>query len=127
MNTIRTDEHEAKILGKLARGWSVTAACKAAQIGRRTYYDWRAIDEEFAARCDDALEMGTDLLEDSTTRQALAGNTSLMVLLLKARRPLKYRDRLLAEHTGDEGGPLKIVIERVSKAVRLGEEDEMEG
>jgi hypothetical protein len=106
--TVRTAEHEQRIVAKLARGWSVTAACKAAKIGRRTYYDWRAADPDFAALCDDALEMGTDHLEDAATRQAIKGNTALLVLLLKARRPEKYRERLQTEHVG-EG--LRVILE----------------
>jgi hypothetical protein len=106
--TVRTAAHEQRILAKLARGWSVSAACKAAKIARTTYYAWRNEDEVFAALCDDAIEMGTDQLEDVATRQAIKGNTALMVLLLKARRPEKYRERLQTEHVGDG---LKVILE----------------
>jgi Bacteriophage Sf6, terminase small subunit-like len=116
MNTVRSDEHVEKILTKLARGWSVAAACKAAKIGRQTYYDWREADAEFAKLCDDAIESGTDLLEDAATRQAIAGNPSMMALLLKARRPHKYRERV--EHTGDPSQPLRIIIHEVEAGTR---------
>ena len=114
MNTVRTDDHEAKIVAKLARGWSVAAACKNAKISRRTYYYWYEADAEFAALCDDALESGTDVLEDAATRQAIAGNPSMMALLLKARRPEKYRERV--EHSGDAAQPLTVILKRVPHA-----------
>jgi hypothetical protein len=120
MNTVRTADHEAKIVAKLARGWSVTAACKAARIGRQTYYDWREADPDFAALCDAALEDGTDMLEDSATRQAIAGNASLMTLLLKARRPAKYRERV--EHSGDPAQPLTVILKRVPHATHNEDE-----
>ncbi len=72
----------------------MSAACRAAKISRSAYYDWYANDPEFAARVNDAIEDGTDRLEDSAARQAIAGNAALMTLLLKARRPDRYKDSL---------------------------------
>jgi hypothetical protein len=112
--TIRTDESTAAIVAKLSAGLSVSAACKAAKIGRSSYYEWLDEDAEFAAIVADAIEAGTDKLEDSTTRQALQGNTTLMVLLLKARRKDKYTERSETAITGKDGAPLKVVIERVT-------------
>ena len=109
-----TDAHKAKLLAKLATGASISASAKAAGVSRQTYYDWRENDETFAKLADEAIETGTDSLEDSALRQAKGGNTSLMVLLLKARRPDKYKDRIANEHSGQNGEPLKIVIERVT-------------
>lgn len=109
-----TDEPKSKLLAKLATGASITAAAKAARRTRQTYYDWRESDPAFAKLADEALEMGTDKLEDSATRQALQGNTTLMVLLLKARRREKYTERSETAITGKDGDPLKIIIERVT-------------
>lgn len=112
--TVRTDEATTAIQAKLSSGLSISAACKAAKIGRSTYYDWLKDDAEFADLVANAIEEGTDKLEDSSVRQALQGNTSLMVLLLKSRRPEKYKDRTEQQHTGPDGEPLRIVIERVT-------------
>lgn len=112
--TNRTDVHKAKLLDKLSTGASISASAKTAKVSRRTYYDWRENDPAFATMADEAIEMGTDSLEDSATRQAKQGNTSLMTLLLKARRPEKYKDRIINEHGGLDGAPLKIIIERVA-------------
>lgn len=93
--TVRTPEKGERLLAKLRNGWSVTAACKAEGIARSSYYLWRAGDPEFSAAVDDALESGTDLLEDEAKRRAvgLSGSDTLLIFLLKARRPDKYRER----------------------------------
>lgn len=110
-----TDEPKSKLLTKLATGASITAAAKAARRTRQTYYDWRESDPEFAKLADEALEMGTDVLEDSALRQAKGGNTTLMVLLLKARRREIYGDKLTTEHTGKDGTPIDVIFRRVTK------------
>lgn len=88
----------------------MSAACRAAKISRSAYYDWYTNDPDFAARVNDAIEDGTDKLEDSAARQAMQGNSALMSLLLKARRPEKYKDRTANEHTGKDGEPLTIKV-----------------
>lgn len=107
-----------KFLHTLSRGLSVTAACEAAKLARSTVYAWRDTEPEFAAAWEAALESGTDLLEDEARRRAYAGtdrpvfyegqqcgaireySDTLMALLLKARRPLVYRERIDHQHGG---------------------------
>jgi hypothetical protein len=110
MQTIRTDQARKAVLGKISKGLSISAACRSARISRNAYYDWLKDEAEFAADVADAIEAGTDLLEDSATNQAIDGNTALMALLLKARRPEKYKDRFEQQHTGPNGTPLTITI-----------------
>jgi hypothetical protein len=105
--TTRTPEKDAKFLERLSRGASVSAAAKGAGYARRSLYRWRAADAELAAAWDDALEVDTDLLEDEALRRALHGaaaprfhegvcgtvqkySDTLLIFLLKARRPEKY-------------------------------------
>lgn len=108
----RTPEKGEQLLDKLSKGYSVTAACKAEGVARRSYYEWRAADPEFAANADEAIEAGTDLLEDEAKRRATGpdGSDTLLIFLLKARRPDKYKDRVANEHTGKDGAPLTIVF-----------------
>ncbi|GIV14871.1 MAG: hypothetical protein KatS3mg022_0306 [Armatimonadota bacterium] len=82
----------------LARGCSVTAACKIAGISRQHAYRCRARSERFAAQWADAWESGTDALEDEAVRRALAGSDTLLMFMLKARRPEKFRDNVRVEH-----------------------------
>ena len=44
---------------------NVTEACKELNIGRRTYYNWRELDEEFKERCDNVPEELLDMAENS--------------------------------------------------------------
>lgn len=90
----------------LMKGETVTGAAKAAKIDRKTAYNWRESDETFAAAWDDALEAGTERLEQEATRRALESSDTLLIFLLKARRPKVYRDRVSAELTGAGGKDL---------------------
>src|SRR5580704_13771241 len=64
---------EDKFLDGLRRGWSPAKAAKAVNISRETAYGWRQHDPEFKQRWDDAIEEGTDLLEDEARRRAAEG------------------------------------------------------
>lgn len=110
--TKRTPEAGGRLLAKLAQGFSVTAACKAERIARSTYYEWRDDDPDFAAAADGAIEQGTDVLEDVARTRAVRQSDTLMIFLLKGRRPEKFKDRIDNRHTGPDGEPLKIIIER---------------
>jgi hypothetical protein len=93
-------------------------AAKAAGYGRQRLYEWREADPELAAAWDDALEAGTEVLEDVALRRAKDGvaeprfyegrlcghvqkySDTLLIFLLKARRPWKYADKAQTEHSG---------------------------
>lgn len=110
-----------RFLAGLADGLSVTGAAALAVVNRKTVYDWRHADPEFAAAWEDAVEAGTDKLEDEAWRRAYAGydkplvsqgkvvgtyleySDTLMVKLLQGRRPQKFKDRVQNEHTGHVG------------------------
>jgi Bacteriophage Sf6, terminase small subunit-like len=115
--TKNTPEKRALFLGALTEGVSVTAACDRAVITRRTVYDWRDADPEFAKAWDEAIEAGTDRLEDEAVRRAYEGiddpvfyqgvkcgvvrkySDTLLIFMLKARRPEKFKDRVATDHT----------------------------
>lgn len=95
---------------------NVTAAARAAGIDRSTAYRYRNKDtapaREFAAAWDDALEEAIDSLEAEAWRRARDGvdhpviyegeitdtykkySDTLLIFLLKANRPQKYRDNI---------------------------------
>jgi hypothetical protein len=83
--------YERRFLSALRGGLTVTRACIAAEVAFSTVHSWRTHDPEFKARWDDAISLGTDLLEDVATQRAIAGSDKLMIFLLSARRPEKYR------------------------------------
>lgn len=112
--TIRTPKKEAAFLEELSQGNSVAQACRAAEIGRTTAYDWRNADEDFAARWDAAIEEGTDLLEDAAKKRAIDGSDTLMIFLMKGRRPDKYRDNSTVKLQGDPDQPQVLEVRYVN-------------
>ncbi len=105
--TVWTLEKRDKFLSVLARGGSTTLAAKKAGIGRTTAYELGARDEQFKADWHDAVEQGTDTLEDAAVERAIKGKSDTMIIfLLKSRRKEKYAER--QEHTGKGGGPITL-------------------
>lgn len=99
----------------------MTAACNVEGIGRRTYYDWRETDPVFAQAADTAIEAGTDVLEDEAKRRAvgLSGSDTLLIFLLKARRPDKYRER----HTIDLNVKIREKAEQMAEQLGIPADD----
>lgn len=105
-------------LEALSSGMSITTACKDAKVGRSTAFDHRQRDEAFALAWHQAMEAGADLLEDEARRRAAEGtikpvyqggkkvgeireySDTLLIFLLKGKRPDVYRDNVKVEHTG---------------------------
>src|SRR5262249_4897130 len=83
--------YERRFLNALRRGLSVTRACIKAEVAFSTVHSWRSHDPEFKAKWDEAMEAGTDFLEDVATERAIAGSDRLLMFILSGRRPEKYR------------------------------------
>lgn len=131
--TTRTSEKDAGFLDSLRDGASISAACAAVGYARASAYEWRAADPEFSAAWDEAVEEGTDRMEDEAYRRAVQGTTkpiyqsgqrvgevqeysdTLMIFMMKARRPQKYKDRVAVG--GDDGAP-PIAVADVSDLER---------
>lgn len=98
-------------LKEIAEGASVKDAGDAAGIGSRALYSRRKTDPDFRREWCEAAEVGTRLLEQEAQRRAYHGtlkpvffkgeqcgtireySDTLMMFLLKARKPDEYRDR----------------------------------
>lgn len=131
--TIRTPKKRAAFLDALARTGNVSESATLAGIGRSAAYDWRRDDSTFAADWEAAVDEAADRMEREALRRAVEGvdepvfyqgeevghvrkySDTLLIFLLKAARPEKYRER--QEVTGAGGSPLfaaitEIVVER---------------
>lgn len=95
-------------LAALRKGASVAAAARAAEVRRQQPYEWAAADPTFAERWQDAIEEGTDRLEDRAHELALEGDRHLLMFLLKARRR-QYRDSVTVR--GDPDEPQRFVMQ----------------
>lgn len=118
---------QADFLNALGDIGSITQACKKSRVPRSTIYTWLSEDKEFEKKHEEICQLVLGLLEDEAHRRAVEGTTrpiyqggkkvgtikeysdTLLVVLLKARAPEKYRDRISQELTGKNGGPIKTV------------------
>lgn len=99
------------------REWAnITYACQQTGVGRSTVYAWQEHDSEFAAAFHTAGEQATERLEREAWRRATEGSPykrtsywhgepvgtdekieysdNLLMLLLRARRPDLYREKV---------------------------------
>lgn len=129
---LTVEERKDRFLEELAKRANVSAAAKKAGVGRSTVYDWYRADEDFAKRWDEAVDVAVDSLEKEAWRRARDGvlkpvyqkgekvgtvrefSDQLMITLLKAHRPDRYRDRQQLEHTGPGGQPLPPAVAQVN-------------
>ncbi len=89
----------------------IRVACEKAGITRKTAYQWRKRDAEFAKEWDEAREDGIDRIEQNLINQALNQNTTAAIFLLKSLRRNVYAERL--EHKGPGGEaipPVRFVL-----------------
>jgi hypothetical protein len=121
----KASEWRPKFLTALRNSGNVRASCNAADVPRRTAYNHKNKSKEFAADWDEAVEDACDYMEGEAFRRAMQGvekpvtvagereiikdySDSLLMFLLKAHRPGKFRERV--EHTGDRGGPVVLHV-----------------
>jgi hypothetical protein len=81
-----------KFLDALRMSGIVTQAAMEAGIDRDTAYYERQRDPAFAQEWADALDRGVDMLEDVAKKRAYEGSDTLLIFLLKAHRPDRYRE-----------------------------------
>jgi hypothetical protein len=97
---------------------NVSASAATAGVSRRSHSNWLADDEAYQVAFADAREIAVDRLEDEARRRAYDGelepvfqggrlvgwkavkDTTLLIFLLKALRPDKYRERFEHLHEG---------------------------
>lgn len=117
-------EAQTRFLTAFTAIGTVTGAARQAGVGRRTHYDWLDADPEYASRYKDSEEAAIDNLEQEARRRAMVGveepihyqgqrvdtvrrySDTLLIFLLKGKRPEIYRERF--EHTGAGGGPIQL-------------------
>ncbi len=75
-------------------------------IDRDTVYKRAGRDPQFTAAWAQAREDAIDGLEAEARRRALSTSDTLLMFLLRANRPAKYRDNARLELTGEGGGPI---------------------
>jgi len=107
-------------LATLSTTANVHLACRQAGVIRKTAYNWRDEDPNFAAAWKEAMDDATDLLEWHGRRRAIATSDKLLIFLLQAHR---YGFKQQLEHSGPGGKPIPIAADIIS-IVDDGEDDD---
>jgi hypothetical protein len=105
-----TEIKKSEFLEALSVTANASKAAAVSGISRMEWYRTRAEDAEFAKQWQEAVEKGTDALEDEAIRRAHEGtdkpvyqggklvgyvkeySDTLLIFMLKARRPAKFRE-----------------------------------
>jgi len=123
-----TRDRQERFLKALADTGIVSVAVEIAGTSRTRVYELRKRDTTFAAAWDEAEEQAADALEAEAWRRAVVGvheplvssgkvvrdddgqplairrySDNLLLALLKARRPEKFKDRAVVEHDIADG------------------------
>lgn len=87
-------------LANYSRTGNIGKSAKAAGISVRTHYKRLKVDPIYAEAFLLVQEELVQSLEDRAVELALAGNVTLLVILLRRFRPTKYREHIVQEHSG---------------------------
>lgn len=93
-------EWKPVFLAALRTAGNVRFACEVAGISRKAAYQWRERSAKFAGEWDDAMDEAIDMLEAQAYKRALTSSDTLLMFLLKAHRPKRYRETVRQEHSG---------------------------
>lgn len=115
----------------------VIEACRRADVARSTVYERRKTDKEFAAAWQEIEDNVVERMEAEAHRRAVDGverrsydkdgnlireeqvySDTLLMFLLKARRPHVYRENVRHEHSGPGGAPIAHAVDGGSVKVR---------
>lgn len=125
--------NQRAFLEAYAQVGNISAAAKHAHIDRGSHYVWMNNVEGYPDAFAEAHERAIDRLETEAVRRAVIGvdkpqthkgriqynadgtpvtvkeySNALLIFLLKAGRPHKYRDNYAIEVSGKDGGPIQL-------------------
>lgn len=107
-----------QFIAELAARGNVVDACKKAKVVRSVAYATRTSDAAFAEAWKEAVEIAVEAMEAEARRRAVDGtlkpiyqggklmckvreySDTLLIFLLKAHKPERYRERHQVEHSG---------------------------
>ncbi len=109
-------------------GGSYKDVAKAVGTTVQTILNHRKLDPDFDKACEEAYELSTITLEAAAIERAVHGvvtitadkdgnvikeetrySDTLLIFLMKARHPEKYRENVRLEHTGKDGKDLDLL------------------
>lgn len=97
----KTEQNKKLLVSQLRKTPIVQIACEKTNVGRSTYYEWRAEDRIFARAADGAIESGkffvNDIAESQLIRMIQSGNLGAIIFWLKNNHP-SYSNRVIHEY-----------------------------
>ncbi len=126
----RKPKWEKAFLSTLRNTCNVRASCQSANVTRATVYEYRHSCPEFAALWQEAEEDAADVLEARAWGRSEISD-SILMFLLKAHRPDKYREKVridmnvlrskaqkIADQLGLDVNDVLAEAEKVAKSIR---------
>ena len=95
----------ARFLEILSQSCNVTLACKAVNVRPKTAYEHKKEMPDFAEEWEEAKDQAVEILEAEAWQRARKQSDVLMIFLLKAHNPAKYREQAQLDITSG-GRPL---------------------
>ena len=93
----RKEHCKTPFLEEFKKHGTIGPACVAANVDRRTIQRWRHEDPAFNEKYQSAELNITEKLERTAMTRALTTSDTLLIFLLKARHPEKYKERFTHE------------------------------
>lgn len=111
---IEVSTQKDALIESIAQGATVSAACRAANIDRSTFYAWIKSDEDFRIRYKETAEGAIQAVEDALWDKALSGNVIACIFYLCNRAPERWKNvnKVEIEKKGDEKNADNILILR---------------
>jgi len=132
----KPNPHQAAFLASFSEMGNISRACKAANVGRQTHYNWME-DAAYREAFSEAQDQAIDVLETEARRRAIEGvrklkfhegqalidpmtgeyyqeldySDTLLIFLMKGARPNVYRDNTKVE----TDGKVEVTIRHVNK------------
>ena len=94
-------------LAAYSNSGNLRASALRAQVSRGHVYRALETDAKFRAEFDDAKDEAIELLEATLRQQALSGNTTALIFLLKCLDPSTYNERV--QISGPRSGPVEMI------------------
>jgi hypothetical protein len=83
---MKSKQKQKKFLEAFEKSYGVISyACKAANISRQTYYNWRKNDPEFDVKANEIEETAIDIAEGKLFAQIGSGNITAIIFYLKTK------------------------------------------
>lgn len=111
-----------RFLQLLSQSCNVTLSAKGAGVIPNTAYEHRKALPEFAAQWDQAKEEAIEILEGHAWSRASSTSDVLMIFLLKAHKPERYREQSHLDVTSGGKPLLDPLASALDKAYGNGKE-----